>query len=88
MLPEVSVGMIETRDIITPVRVFCKKATFYQSIIKSIDLKKKEVVIANLIGNQYDHHRAQIHVLNYVYAVIALGGVTYYCRSPNRLELS
>ncbi|HZD34269.1 MAG TPA: NAD(P)/FAD-dependent oxidoreductase [Nitrososphaeraceae archaeon] len=78
MLPEVSVGMIETRDIITPVRVFCKKATFYQSIIKSIDLKKKEVVIANLIGNQYDHHRTQIHVLNYDYAVIALGGVTNF----------
>lgn len=78
MLPEVSVGMIETRHIITPVRVFCKKATFYQSIIKSIDLKKKEVVIANLIGNQYYHHRTQIHILNYDYAVIALGGITNF----------
>ena len=29
MLPEVASGMIETRNVVTPVRSFCKKAKFY-----------------------------------------------------------
>ena len=38
MLPEVASGMIETRNIVIPVRAFCKKAKFYQAKVKSIDL--------------------------------------------------
>src|SRR5436189_4630616 len=38
MLPEVASGMIETRNIVTPVRSFCKKAKFYEAKVQSIDL--------------------------------------------------
>jgi NADH:ubiquinone reductase (H+-translocating) len=42
MLPEVTSGMIETRHIVTPVRLFCKeKARFYEANVKSIDLDSK-----------------------------------------------
>ena len=78
MLPEVSVGMIETRDIVTPVRIFCKKATFYQSIVKTIDFTKREVTIANIIGNQYNYDDLHYHVLCYDYLVIAMGGTTNF----------
>ena len=78
MLPEVSIGMIETRDIVTSVRIFCKGATFYQSVVKSIDFTKREVVIANIIGNQYDYDRMHSHVLYYDYLVIALGSETNF----------
>src|ERR1041385_5037165 len=37
MLPEVASGMIETRHIVTPIREFCKQATFYEASVKSID---------------------------------------------------
>ena len=38
MLPEVASGMIETRNVVTPVRSFCKKAKFYEAKVQSIDL--------------------------------------------------
>ena len=38
MLPEISSGMIETRHIVTPLRVFCNRAKFYEANIESIDL--------------------------------------------------
>ena len=44
MLPEVSTGMIETRHIVTPVRSFCKKATFYEAEVESIDLESKKIL--------------------------------------------
>src|ERR687891_1753067 len=78
MLPEVSIGMIETREIVTSVRIFCKGATFYQSVVKSIDFTKREVVIANIIGNQYDYDRMHSHVLYYDYLVIAVGSETNF----------
>ena len=78
MLPEVSVGMIETRDIVTPVRIFCKRATFYQSFVKSIDFTRRKVTIANIIGNQYDYDDIHNHILYYDYLVIALGSVTNF----------
>ena len=34
MLPEVASGMIETRNIVTPVRSFCKKAKFYEAKVE------------------------------------------------------
>ncbi|MGA9149866.1 MAG: FAD-dependent oxidoreductase [Candidatus Nitrosopolaris sp.] len=30
MLPEVATGTVDTRHIVTPIRSFCKKATFYE----------------------------------------------------------
>jgi NADH dehydrogenase FAD-containing subunit len=36
MIPEVAVGMIETRHIATPIRALCKKQTkFYEANIES-----------------------------------------------------
>jgi hypothetical protein len=54
MLPEVSSGMIETRNIVTPVRAFCNRAKFYEANIESVDLKNKQVVITHAIGKQTD----------------------------------
>jgi NADH dehydrogenase len=52
MLPEVCTGMIETRHIITPVRAFCNKATFYESEVKSIDLVNRKLLLKYSIGKQ------------------------------------
>ena len=73
MLPEVSSGMIETRNIVTPVRAFCNRAKFYEANIESIDLKNKQVVISHAIGKQTDPIEWRNHTLNYDYLVVALG---------------
>ena len=73
MLPEVSSGMIETRNIVTPVRAFCNRAKFYEANIESIDLKNKQVVITHAIGKQTDPTEWRSHTLNYDYLVVALG---------------
>jgi NADH dehydrogenase len=73
MLPEVSSGMIETRNILTPVITFCNRARFYEADIDSIDLKNKEVVITHFIGNQIRPVDRRYHKLNYDYLVLSLG---------------
>lgn len=45
MLPQVASGMIETRHIIIPIRMICKKATFYESRVKNIDPYGKRVML-------------------------------------------
>src|SRR5919112_3622989 len=44
MLPEISSGMIETRHIVTPLRVFCNRAKFHEANVESIDIDNKQVV--------------------------------------------
>lgn len=73
MLPEVASGMIETRHIVTPVREFCKKATFYEASVQSIDFDKKQVVITHSIGRYSNPTTSDQHILKYDYLVIALG---------------
>jgi len=74
MLPEVTSGMIETRHIVTSVRLFCKeKAKFYEANVKSIDLDKKEVIITYPIGKQSHPTSLNQRILKYDYLVIALG---------------
>ena len=74
MLPEVTSGMIETRHIVTPVRLFCKeKAKFCEANVKSIDLDKKEVIITYPIGKQSHPTSLNQRILKYDYLVIALG---------------
>src|SRR5919197_494251 len=75
MLPEVSSGMIETRHIVTPIRVFCNRAKFYEAKVQSIDLENKQVVITHIVGSQlransFDWHN---HILKYDYLVLAIG---------------
>jgi NADH dehydrogenase len=74
MLPEVTSRMIETRHIVTPVRLFCKeKAKFREANVKSIDLDKKEVIITYPIGKQSHPTSLNQRILKYDYLVIALG---------------
>ena len=78
MLPEVSSGMIETRNIVTPVRAFCNRAKFYEANIELVDLKNKQVVITHAIGKQTDPIEWRSHTLNYDYLVVALGSETNF----------
>jgi NADH dehydrogenase len=78
MLPEVSSGMIETRNIVTPVRAFCNRAKFYEASIESVDLNNKQVVISHAIGKQTDPIEWRSHTLNYDYLAVALGSETNF----------
>jgi len=78
MLPEVSSGMIETRNILTPVRTFCNRARFYEADVESIDLKNREVVITHFIGKQIRPVDRRRHKLNYDYLVLSLGSETNF----------
>jgi NADH dehydrogenase len=73
MLPEVASGMIETRNIVTPVRSFCKKAKFYEAKIESIDLANKQLTFTHAIGRQSQPSDLHEHIMKYDYVVIALG---------------
>jgi NADH dehydrogenase len=73
MLPEVASGMIETRNIVTPVRAFCKKAKFYQAKVKSIDLNGEKVTTTHAIGRQSQPNGWHERILKYDYLIIALG---------------
>ena len=96
MLPEVSSGMIETRNIVTPVRGFCNRAKFYEANIESVDLNNKQVLISHAIGKQTDPIEWRSHTLNYDYLVVALGSETnffgmnevaeecFYCKDDRR----
>jgi len=78
MLPEISSGMIETRHIVTPLRVFCNRAKFYEANIESIDLDNKQVVISHQIGKQTNPIESRSHILNYDYLLMALGSETNF----------
>jgi NADH:ubiquinone reductase (H+-translocating) len=73
MLPEVASGMIETRNIVTPVRSFCKKAKFYEAKVESIDLDNKRLTLTHEIGRQSHPNDWREHIVKYDYLVIALG---------------
>jgi NADH dehydrogenase len=78
MLPEVSSGMIETRNIVTPVRAFCNRARFYEANIDSIDIEDKEVVISHALGRENNPIGWKSHVLKFDYLVIAMGNDTNF----------
>ena len=78
MLPEVSTGMIETRHIVTPTRLFINKARFYEANVESIDLDNKKLVITHSIGRQFQPTAWDKHILEYEYLVIALGSETNF----------
>jgi NADH dehydrogenase len=78
MLPEVSSGTIETRNILTPVRSFCNRARFYEAGVESIDLKNTEVVITHFIGSQTHPIDSRYHKLKYDYLVLSLGSETNF----------
>jgi NADH dehydrogenase len=71
MLPQVASGMIETRHIIIPIRMICKKATFYENKVKNIDPYGKRVTF-------YGTREKRGISLNYDYLVVALGSQTNF----------
>jgi NADH dehydrogenase len=78
MLPEISSGMIETRHIVTPLRVFCNRAKFHEANVESIDIDNKQVVISHKIGKETNPIERRSHTLKYDYLVIALGSETNF----------
>lgn len=78
MLPEVSSGMIETRNILTPIRTFCNRARFYEADVESLDLENREVVISHFIGRQIQPVEFRYHKLKYDYLVLSLGSETNF----------
>lgn len=71
MLPQVASGMIETRHIVIPIRMICKKATFYESKVKNIDPYGKRVTL-------YGTREKRGISLDYDYLVVALGSQTNF----------
>jgi NADH dehydrogenase len=67
-----------TRHIVTPLRVFCNRAKFYEADVESIDMDNKQVVISHRIGKQTNPIEWRSHVLKYDYLVIALGSETNF----------
>jgi NADH dehydrogenase len=83
MLPEVASGMIETRNIVTPVRSFCKKAKFYQAKVESIDLDNKQLTLIHAIGRQSQPIDWREHIVKYGYLIIALGSENNFFKMPD-----
>jgi NADH:quinone reductase (non-electrogenic) len=88
MLPEVSSGMIETRNIVTPIRAFCNRARFYEADIDAIDLQNKFVVISHALGRQSNPSGRRSHILKFDYLVIALGNETNFFGVENVIKNS
>ena len=71
MLPEVASGMLNPRDITTPIREFCTSAKFFQANVFSIDLEQKLVTITrNFDGKN--------HTLEYDFLVLAVGSINNF----------
>jgi NADH dehydrogenase len=83
MLADVATGLIENRHIITPVRSFCKSATFYQANAEKIDLDNKRVNFSHRIGNEPDTQNLRHFELEYEYLVLALGSETNFYGNKN-----
>ena len=71
MLPQVAAGTITPRHIVMPLRSLCKKATIYESTIRSIDPIQKHVTLEGTP----EKRGSRIH---YDYLVIALGSETNF----------
>lgn len=71
MLPEVASGMLNPRDITTPIRHFCHHAKFFQATIFSVDLKQKLVTITRKFDGKN-------HTLEYDYLVLSVGSINNF----------
>jgi len=76
MLPEMATGTIEPRHIATPIREFCKRASFYHAKVSKVDLDSKKIKIKT-IGTQNEKK------LSYDYLVLALGSKTNFFGNKN-----
>lgn len=84
MLPEIVSGSVESRHIVTPIRSFCKYATFYEASVKSIDLEKRCIIITHKIGiDSNENEKNHDHFISYDYLVIALGSENNFFDNQN-----
>lgn len=65
MLPEISSGMLHPSDISTPIRTFCKTATFCHAKVLSIDLENKAVSVIRIFDQKET-------ILEYDYLILAM----------------
>ena len=84
MLHEIASGMIETRHIVTPIRIFCNRSRFYCASVENIDLENKSVEIrssvAPILRSTYNpiNPMENSKSLCYDYLVIAVGSETRF----------
>jgi NADH dehydrogenase len=71
MLPQVASGMIETRNIVMPIRAICKKTKFYEGKIKNVDPFGKLVTL-------WGTGEKRGFSIYYDYLVVALGSETNF----------
>jgi NADH dehydrogenase len=71
MLPQVASGMIETRNIVMPIRAICKKTKFYEGRIKNVDPFGKLVTL-------WGTGEKRGFLIYYDYLVVALGSETNF----------
>ncbi len=75
MLPEVPSSSIEAKHIVSPIRAFFGKVKFQNSIVQSIDLEKRLVVVSHCPG-------CQVRVLEFQHLILALGSTTNFYGLP------
>jgi NADH:ubiquinone reductase (H+-translocating) len=79
MLHEVAASDLDLTHIVNPIRKMLQHVDFFEGEIRSIDIVKRQVVVAH--GS--DRHT---HSLEYDHVVFALGSVTNYYGIPNLAE--
>ena len=81
MLPEISSGMLHPSDISTPIRTFCKTATFCHARVLSIDLEGKEVRVVRIFDQKET-------VIEYDYLIHAMGSKDNFFGNANIEEFA
>ena len=71
MLPQVASGMVETRNVVMPIRAICKKTKFYEGRIKNADPFGKLVTL-------WGTGEKRGFLIYYDYLVVALGSETNF----------
>lgn len=79
MLPEVPSGSIEAKHIVSPIRASLRRATFQNSVVYSIDLKKRIVLSSHC-------PMCQVRELEFEHLVLALGSTTNFYGLPGVSE--
>ncbi|HKU32503.1 MAG TPA: NAD(P)/FAD-dependent oxidoreductase [Candidatus Nitrosotalea sp.] len=81
MLPEISSGMLHPSDISTPIRTFCKTATFCHAKVLSIDLVEKKVTVIRIFDQKET-------MFDYDYLVLAMGSKDNFFGNVNIEEFA
>src|SRR6201997_578022 len=79
MLHEVAASDLDLTHIVNPIRKMLQHVDFFEGEIRSIDIVKRQVVVAH----GFDQHT---HSLEYDHVVFALGSVTNFYGIPNLAE--